>query len=641
MSLHTVFPAENIALKTLPRFIHQTWKHSHLRWPLSACVQSFQKWNPHWRHVMWTDADCENLIRERLPEFLPFYLSYPPGILRADIFRVVVLYIEGGVYADLDMECLRSLDELIAACGDNEWEMLLARDHPCHERTHYKGRAMWLNAFMIAKPGAKFLRYVLDAIMRQANTTYDKTDPVQVTGPGLLTRIVHLGDNNLADIGIREIPWQWVHPLPHIFVHFKERARYKRLILTREWREGKQVRLLESGDDFLPWGVPPFAAHYWWHSYISNHREVNMLSKYAHSLLQSDGEIVERRLNELPEMVQDSCLQSVGEALCLMAERGGNIVVIAGDAHNQDLGKLVLSTGRGLGWNVLADNGQAKADLIMYAGNASEINARWATVAQRLNRRGLFAIVSGDHESSGYASEKIANMRRLDGPSQIWEIKPMITEEVPKLIHLFSDSNTRGSATFQRSWLRTHPHPWRVKLWNLDKLKDWIEQQVPNFAATYWGYPSDECRLLAGRLLVLAKLGGVAVLPGIVAIRSLEELLIWKRLVFDVKHEVSGPLASDRVIASCVGHPFWNGLVEALDLMRHKPTEEAVGALFLAQRVKAFIQFASKQDWPTLIDPDVLVCNPGSTEWCRLVVSEMWTALCTLYPNAYSLVAPK
>src|SRR5688572_26320629 len=108
----------------LPKSIHQTWKHEHIRWPLSVCSDSFRKWNPAWDYKLWTDEECEQIVRSELPEFYPTYLGYPAGIFRADIFRVVVLYLRGGVYADLDVECLRSLDELLASIGEGDWEVL-------------------------------------------------------------------------------------------------------------------------------------------------------------------------------------------------------------------------------------------------------------------------------------------------------------------------------------------------------------------------------------------------------------------------------------------------------------------------------------------------------------------------------------
>ena len=188
---------------SVPRLIHQTWKHAHLRWPLNICAASFRKWNTDWEYCFWTDEDCERLIREELPTFHAAYMAYPRGIFRADIFRVAVLYLRGGVYADLDVECQRPLDELVAAVGEGDWEVLLARDHPSHERLHWNGRAMWMNAFMVAKPGSRFFRTVLDRYVSNLRRGKPFDDVVQQTGPGLFSTVVEASLSGVTGLGIR------------------------------------------------------------------------------------------------------------------------------------------------------------------------------------------------------------------------------------------------------------------------------------------------------------------------------------------------------------------------------------------------------------------------------------------------------
>ena len=46
------------------------------------------------------------------PEYLAMYDSYRFGIQRADAMRLFFLHKFGGIYIDMDIECLRSLDFL-------------------------------------------------------------------------------------------------------------------------------------------------------------------------------------------------------------------------------------------------------------------------------------------------------------------------------------------------------------------------------------------------------------------------------------------------------------------------------------------------------------------------------------------------
>jgi len=102
----------------IPRVIFQTWK---VRQPLPANYQywsnSFSALNPGYLRVLWDDADNREFIAAEFPWFLPVYDSYPREIFRADMIRPFFLYIFGGIYVDLDTECLRPIDETI---GDGD-----------------------------------------------------------------------------------------------------------------------------------------------------------------------------------------------------------------------------------------------------------------------------------------------------------------------------------------------------------------------------------------------------------------------------------------------------------------------------------------------------------------------------------------
>lgn len=208
---------------------------------LRPCVDSFAKVNQGSRIEFQSDEDCLDFVAREFPEFLPTYLSYPPGILRADIWRVLVLYKYGGVYADIDVECLRPLEELLAAVGHDDWELLLTTDHPVHERMHFGGRTMWMNDFMIAKPGARFLKRVIDAFVAQGGEEHHPAAAVMVTGPGLFSRLVEEAGGPEA-AGITPLPWQWIHPLPDMSNEFPEKAEYLKKIRERTWREERDGR---------------------------------------------------------------------------------------------------------------------------------------------------------------------------------------------------------------------------------------------------------------------------------------------------------------------------------------------------------------------------------------------------------------
>lgn len=63
--------------------------------------------------MLWTDETSRQLIAEHYPWFLPIFDGYQYPIQRADAIRYFVLHRYGGVYLDLDIGCIRSIDPLL------------------------------------------------------------------------------------------------------------------------------------------------------------------------------------------------------------------------------------------------------------------------------------------------------------------------------------------------------------------------------------------------------------------------------------------------------------------------------------------------------------------------------------------------
>lgn len=64
-------------------------------------------------YMLWTDAGSREFIAKHYPWFLDNFDDYTYPIQRADAIRYFVLHHYGGVYLDLDVGCLRPLDQLL------------------------------------------------------------------------------------------------------------------------------------------------------------------------------------------------------------------------------------------------------------------------------------------------------------------------------------------------------------------------------------------------------------------------------------------------------------------------------------------------------------------------------------------------
>jgi len=169
----------------IPRLFHQTWKDLNVPPELLAFQQTWKERHPDWQFFLWTDIDNRELIRRHYAWFLPVYDSYPEAIQRADAARYFILHHSGGVYLDLDFECLRPLDALLAGR-----QFVLGLEPAVHlesEMVRLEGLTELVgNALIASTPGHPFWEHVFKQLVASAAFP----GPLVSTGPIMLTRAV-------------------------------------------------------------------------------------------------------------------------------------------------------------------------------------------------------------------------------------------------------------------------------------------------------------------------------------------------------------------------------------------------------------------------------------------------------------------
>jgi mannosyltransferase OCH1-like enzyme/UDP:flavonoid glycosyltransferase YjiC (YdhE family) len=175
---------------TISNILHQTWKDAHVPSQFTAYQRSWQEHHPGWRYYLWTDADNREFLHRHYPWFLPIYDNYPAPIMRADAVRYFILHHFGGIYADLDAECVRPLDPLLA-----DKEIVFGLEPEQHLRKHqergYPLDRLVTNAFMASVPGHPFWEHVFRFLIG----FHRAPNPLDATGPFLVTRAVESYDS--------------------------------------------------------------------------------------------------------------------------------------------------------------------------------------------------------------------------------------------------------------------------------------------------------------------------------------------------------------------------------------------------------------------------------------------------------------
>lgn len=158
-----------------PKIIHQTWKDYNLPDNFETWSNSWKKYNSDYDYNLWSDEDNHNFIDNKYNHFLDKYNSYNHNIKKVDAVRYFYMYHYGGIYCDLDFECLKNFDGLLDK--NKNYEVILG----------YMGEDKGFdhcipNALMISKKGSKFWLHVIKKMEERIN----KGSPEYDTGPILL-----------------------------------------------------------------------------------------------------------------------------------------------------------------------------------------------------------------------------------------------------------------------------------------------------------------------------------------------------------------------------------------------------------------------------------------------------------------------
>ena len=185
-------------LATNSNWTHNIWQSSKL--PAEKHSEDERKltrtWadlNPTYRHEMVTHERMQGYVednfKDTVPELKILYDETTDYMMRTDVLRYLVLLKDGGIYNDLDVECLEPIDTWIPDEYKGKAGVVVGieNDFEKEDGTHVLGLVVWT---MMAKPNQPFVRFVLDRLMENmANVTAEQQaglsthDLMDITGP--------------------------------------------------------------------------------------------------------------------------------------------------------------------------------------------------------------------------------------------------------------------------------------------------------------------------------------------------------------------------------------------------------------------------------------------------------------------------
>lgn len=158
----------------IPATLHQIWiGPDPLPAEYAAYAQTWQQHHPGWEYRLWTEEQLpvmrNRALYDEADELVPEHSVWQ---FRADVLRYEILWNLGGVYVDIDFECLAPIDPLIAGVeAFAAWE---AQDR-------------WVNnAILGAEPGHPFIDRLITGLAGSV-AHHRGQRPNVSTGPQYLT----------------------------------------------------------------------------------------------------------------------------------------------------------------------------------------------------------------------------------------------------------------------------------------------------------------------------------------------------------------------------------------------------------------------------------------------------------------------
>jgi mannosyltransferase OCH1-like enzyme len=168
-------------MTNIPKIIWQTCSFELNSIPryIQSPIDTWKEKNPNWEYKYSTDKDCQDFILSTYGnEYLQIYNNIPPGQIKADFWRYLVVYEHGGLYADVDTVCLEPIEEWV----DLDKELVVTSNS--YPELGGEVLEQWCFA---AAPKSIILKSVIDKMISLIKLKNYKSIDVSETGPLMWT----------------------------------------------------------------------------------------------------------------------------------------------------------------------------------------------------------------------------------------------------------------------------------------------------------------------------------------------------------------------------------------------------------------------------------------------------------------------
>lgn len=211
-----------------PAYIWQTWKYTpaQAEFVFREEEASWSRLHPGFTHEVLTDDVAASLVKlfyAAVPEVVEAYESLPLPVLKADLFRYLILLARGGVYSDIDTSAIKPAVDWVPETVPREAIGLVIGIEADPDRDDwadwYSRRIQFCQWTIQAKAGHPVLREVVSRITsetlrrKRGNMLVSTGDKavIEFTGPAVWTDVIfeYFNDPRYFDMTNSKGPIDW------------------------------------------------------------------------------------------------------------------------------------------------------------------------------------------------------------------------------------------------------------------------------------------------------------------------------------------------------------------------------------------------------------------------------------------------
>jgi hypothetical protein len=182
-------------MSLIPKKIYQSWKTKNLPEKMAQIVNRTKELNADYDYELWDDKECRQFLLDNFGQnYANAFDILIPGAFKCDFWRYAVLYINGGVYMDIDMvpslpfrEILRDNDQFVSIVD---------------RKFIFKPKSDIYQAFIACRPKHPIMLMSLElAFYNIASRKHDLFDDLGITGPVVVGIALNLYWKNRKTLG--------------------------------------------------------------------------------------------------------------------------------------------------------------------------------------------------------------------------------------------------------------------------------------------------------------------------------------------------------------------------------------------------------------------------------------------------------